>query len=484
MKKACLFLAALMASSVLFAGNKRVMAYNLAVSEAGDVFTFTFMANDAATAGAIEFYDETGAKVTENAISAIVVGENSVQINKADIAATGKLNWAVRLEGEAIEDLVEFTDASKDIYNFYLMQGVAVNNCPESDYFGNIYLTVIHGLSDGASARTINQPGGIYSFNIMLEALEAVDNNGFAQALLPTPNDGSERQDFKRISVDPMDGMIYFNSKSAIYKIDPADTAHYTNILEGKRAFAQVNCCYALNGNVYFMDNANTSDGGTLKMIDAEGNVTSILQSPLWGVQDMSITTDGRGGFWLAQHRWNADAYATLSHVNMKDTTIDFSITSGADEEITKMFPQDLNASYRGQCAYNVKEDLLAFGGNKAASLYHVEYDGDGVPTLELVTRTGVLGSNIDGLAFDWAGNLYVASASTERFYAYGTPTEEGVRENICSTPAKKEAAIEIAATGLKEIHQHANVSKMMVNGKLMIMKNGRAFNAIGASMK
>jgi hypothetical protein len=45
---------------------------------------------------------------------------------------------------------------------------------------------------------------------------------------------------------------------------------------------------------------------------------------------------------------------------------------------------------------------------------------------------------NVDGLAFDYAGDLYVMCASNERFYKYALPTVD----NTCVTPAKKAQVI------------------------------------------
>ncbi|MCQ2333382.1 MAG: Ig-like domain-containing protein [Paludibacteraceae bacterium] len=429
--------------TVIVPADRRIYAYDLRMTEVDEVCTFAFKTNIVPTEASVVFY-RNDAVIARKVVTVGNDKAYSIAVAKEEIPGKPgeKLAWGVEVKSTKVENMAEvLKSVVGDKYNFYLMQGWAINNCTESEYFGNSYLTVIHGLSDGGSARTKNQPGGIYSFNAAMESLDATDNNGFAQALLPTPNNASERQDFKRICVDPKDGMIYFNSTTAIYKINPADTAHYTNILEGKEGITKVNCCYAWDGVVYFLDNANTSTGATLKKIDAEGNITTIAQNTTWGVQDMSITTDGRGGLWLAQHRWNLDAFSVLTHVSAAGA-VDYTVTSSSDADVKALFPQGNNASYRGQCTYNVKEDLLAFGGNKTAAVYHVTYDATtGVPALELVQRTGSIGSNIDGLAFDYAGNLYVASASTEQLYIYAMPIEN----NALTTPAAAAQAIEFA---------------------------------------
>jgi hypothetical protein len=93
--------------------------------------------------------------------------------------------------------------------------------------------------------------------------------------------------------------------------------------------------------------------------------------------------------------------------------------------------------------AYNEREDILAFGGGRMVQLFKVTYNANGVPTLTKFTKTEPLAggyqTNIDGIAFDYAGDLYVASAWTEKMYKFAVPTED----NICLVPAQKSQIID-----------------------------------------
>jgi hypothetical protein len=145
------------------------------------------------------------------------------------------------------------------------------------------------------------------------------------------------------------------------------------------------------------------------------------------------------------------------------------------------MFPNDANASYRGQCAYNAAEDVLAFGGNKVVTLFKVTYDAEtGVPALEKLHATPTLGGNIDGVAFDYAGDLYALSASSERFYKFAVPTAT----NTCTTPAKKSLTITKEVTGVENVTTGANTVKMVRNGQLVIVRGDKTFNALGQEVK
>ncbi|MBQ6777136.1 MAG: Ig-like domain-containing protein [Paludibacteraceae bacterium] len=401
---------------------QRILAYGLNVAPATGKYIFEFYANMAAAEANLVFYK---AGVLAGRVSAgnVVAGKNTVEVAVEDLpgAEGDEMTWAVEVKAAPVVELTEFTDATRGIYDFYLPQGIAVNNCTESAFFGNMYLTEIDGASDGGTDRTKTQKGGIFGYDLLLNELNPTNQGWLPEGMTA----GTNRQDMKRITVDNKDGMIYFNSRTAIYKINPADMTTWTNILAGAEGITQVNACYAENGVVYFMDNANTTNGGgTLKKMAADGTISTIVQSALWGVQDNGICGDGRGGLWVAQHRWNADAYSILTHVTAAGV-IDYVVDKNASAEVKALFPQNNNASYRGQVAYNAKENLLAFGGNKVATVFKVTYDAEtGAPALERWIQTGAIGGNIDGLSFDYAGNLYVLSASVERMYAYGVPVE------------------------------------------------------------
>ena len=186
------------------------------------------------------------------------------------------------------------------------------------------------------------------------------------------------------------------------------------------------------------MDNANTgSVGGNIYKI--ENNTKTLFAAHKsgyqWAVEDNAMTPDGRGGLWIAQNRWSVDGNPVLSHVNANGQ-VDFAVNKSSSSELQALFPNDdNNASYRGQCAYYVADDILAFAGNKEAVLFKVTYDANNTPTnLEKLMSTGKLGTNIDGVAFDYAGDLYVASETTHRFYKFVVPTND----NTCTIPARQ----------------------------------------------
>ena len=325
---------------------------------------------------------------------------------------------------------LEKLTGDEEIFHFYLSQGVAVDKNPASPYYGYTYVTAAtDGASDGGSDRADTQKRGIFVFDAELNSLNP-DNVGFLPANAAALMTDASRQALHRVAVNPVNNHVVYcynvEGASAIWSMDPANlTGDAVNLIEGLAITKANSFCFDAEGTLYVMDNANTATGGTIVKV-VNGELVTVVQSKLWGVQDNSLVSDGRGGLWVAQHRWNIDAYSILTHVSAAGE-VDFAVTVDSPAEVTALFTQVSNASYRGQCAYNVEKDILAFGGDKVVALFQVTYDEVGVPSLEKLTTTETIGSNIDGIDFYANGDLAVVSASAERFakYAVTYPSEE-----------------------------------------------------------
>ena len=299
----------------------------------------------------------------------------------------------------------------------------------------------------------------------------------------PLMTDAS-RQAIHRMAVNPVNNQVAFcynvEGATAVWSMDPANLAgDAVNLIEGLAITKANALCFDAEGTLYVLDNANTSDGGKVVKV-VNGELVTIAQNGIWGVHDISLVSDGRGGLWIAQNRWAVDAYAVLSHVNAAGE-VDYSVTASSAD--AGLFPNDANASYRGQCAYNVAEDILAFGGNKVVTLFQVTYDATtGVPSLTKLLSTPALGSNIDGVAFDYAGDLYVVSASSERFYKFAVPTAT----NTCTTPAKKNLVVVKGGdeSAVDNITVSTKTAKIVRNGQVLVVRDGKTFNLLGQEVK
>ena len=420
----------------------RAWAYDLKKGEDSDNYTFTFTATSDGNA-TILFTDKDGNAVapTQEVVGAVTAGETkTVSIAKTQFTGDKDIYWSVKVAGDPIEKMAEITDPTKGIYDIVAPQGIAVDNNTESKHFGQVYVAA---ATDGTVSRGA-QTRGIFVYDPILNELNS-PNTGYLPANATLTN--TTRQAIHRIAVNPTNNQVAFayniSGSSAVWSMNPENLAgDAVNLIESADITKANSLCFDENGTLYVMDNANTgSTGGQIyKVEDGVATLFAAHQAGYqWATEENSIVSDGRGGLWIAQNRWSVDAYPVLSHVN-SNGQVDFAVSQNSSAELQALFPyDDNNASYRGQCAYYVAEDILAFGGNKETVLFKVTYDANNVPTnLEKIISTGKLGTNIDGVAFDYAGDLYVASETTKRFYKFVVPTIN----NTCTVPAPKSQII------------------------------------------
>lgn len=455
----------------------RAWAYDLRVDAdtEPDNYIFTFKTTSAGDV-TLNFKDKEGTIFYTH--SAVVATEKTtIRIAKSTFDAANKdIYWEVELAGEAITKMAEITDPTKGIYDIVMPQGIAVDNNTDSKHFGQVYVAA---ATDGTVSRG-PQTRGIFVYDPILNELNS-PNAGYLPANAILTN--TTRQAIHRVAVNPTNNQVAFayniSGSSAIWSMNPENLAgDAVDLIEGAGITKANSLCFDESGALYVMDNANTGTGGKIyKIQDGVASVFADAQTGnIWAVEDNAMTPDGRGGLWIAQNRWQVDGYPALSHVD-KNGNVDFAVTSSSPEALKALFPHDdNNASYRGQCAYYAAEDILAFGGNKEAVLFKVTYDTNNVPTnLEKLMSTGKLGTNIDGLAFDYAGDLYVASETTHRMYKFVIPTAD----NTCTVPAPESQVIQketiITVTIGEDVDNTTNLAPYV--GKTVKATVTRSFN-------
>ena len=412
----------------------RAWAYDLSQVADGDNYKFSFVATTAGEATLL-FADKDGNElVAPHAVGIVAAGVKTVTLAKTTFEGITKdVYWSVKMDGEAIPAISEITDASKGIYNFYLPQGVAVDNNPESSTFSKIYIAEsTDGASDGGSDRADNQKRGIFIYDQTLAELNPT-NKGIIPSNVTLTN--TTRNALKRIAINPKTNEVAFAynaSPAAVWAVSTENVAGVaTNLLAGLGFDYCNSLCFDENGILYIFDNGAgyPAKGSLYKIVNGE-KITIFSENSKYGNADNSLASDGRGGLWISQNRGQLDGFNQLSHINANGE-IDFEVNSTTPHDFAS-----LNTS-RGAMAYNPRENILAIGigasGAIGVSLYQVTYDpSTGVPSLEYIGATPSLGTNVEGIAFDYAGDLYALSANTERFYKFTLPTTD----NICTVPA------------------------------------------------
>ena len=478
---------------------ERIWAYDLRLTSNQDNHTFTFKSVADATEAYLVFFNQSGAEVGRYALDNVQQGAYSITLNEADIPCENtQLNWGIELHADAIkenETLVEITDQSTDKYRFYLPQGVAVDNNPESNHFGQIYIAAATSGDNADSNRESKQKAGLFVYDPLLEEQNPTNNVGIipsnvtfnTNSLTTDDARNTARQQMHRIAVDPVTHQVafayYLNSATGAYAMNPENlSGAATNLVNGFGDITRVNAlCFDKEGVLYVMNNANyVNDAATGRIYKIKDGIATLFsQAYGWASFDNAIVSDGRGGLWVAQYRSNFDGIVALSHINANGEG-DFYINSTTNNTLLETYTSGgtTNASYRGQVAYNEREDILAFGGGRVVQLFKVSYDANGVPTLTKFTKTVPIASsyktNIDGIAFDYAGDLYVASAWSERFYKFAVPTEN----NVCLVPAQKSQVID-KRLNLRDTEDNSNI----LNVELDKTTNVRVFRSLTAGM-
>ena len=415
----------------------RAWAYDLSLTTEGDNYTFTFKATTPATATLI-FTNADGEETGLVELGTIAAGVNTKTLTAAEIPGEGKLNWAVKMAYDEVVELREVTDQSRGIYNFYSMMDVLVDNNPESEYFGKIYIQQsMNGASDGATTRSQTQKSGIFIYDQELNELNPTSNVGIQPTLPAGYAIGTGRNNFHRLEIDPKTGNLTYcyniAGQPAVFAMDRANlTGEMTNLVAGIDGLSRTSAhCFDAEGALYVYDLPAAAT--IYKIVDGVATVFAASDAK-WVQASATMAVDGRGGLWVAQNRGQMDGYYQLAHYT-KDGVLDYAVYEGNTNGFT-------GGSARGALAYDAERHILAQGRNGAVELFNVAYDAEtGVPTLTKFATTPAIATNIDGLHFDYAGDLYVVNSSTEKFQKFVIPTDN----NTCTTPAASKYAFEIA---------------------------------------
>ena len=422
------------------AASVRAWAYDLALAVEGEQYTFSYKATTAAKATLI-FTDAEGAELSTVDLGVVEAGANSKVLAASELPEVAEINWAIKLEAGAIAEVAEVTDQTRGIYDFYNMMDVLVDNNPESDYFGKIYIQMAYnGASDAATDRSAVQTAGLFIYDQALNELNDPSNVGIKPTLPEGYTMGDNRNRFHRLEIDPKTGKLAYcyniAGSPAVFAMDRANlTGEVENLLAGVEGLNQT-CALAFDeeGALYVMNIANSA-GAVYKIVDGQA-VAMTEATGKWVNASMTLAADGMGGVWVAQNRGQIDGYYQLAHVT-KDGVLDYTVFNGSN-------PDNLTgSSTRGALVYDAERQLLAQGRNGKVEVYSVAYNAEtGVPSLTLVATTPTVGTNIDGLAFDYAGDLYVVNSSKEKFQKFAMPTAD----NVCTTPASSKYAIELGS--------------------------------------
>ena len=457
----------------------RAWAYDLSLETADDTYTLSFKATTPADATII-FTNAEGEEVGTHALGTIAAGANKISLTTDQLPEASELYWAVKMAYDDVIAIREVTDQSRGIYDFYNMMDVLVDNNPESNYFGEIYVQMaLAGTTNGKA-----QTPGLFIFNQELNLLNESPNAGIQPTLPDGYTMGGDRNKFHRLDIDPKTGNLTYcyniSNKPAVFAMDRANlTGEVTNLVAGIDGLLRTSAhCFDADGTLYVYDYDARVSGSEKAIIYKikDGVKTQLTEATTKFVQiSVTLASDGKDGLWVGQNRGGMDGYYQLVHVTAAGE-LDYIVNSSNTHGFT-------GGSSRGALAYDAERHILAQGRNSAVELFNVTYDVEtGVPTLTKFATTPSVGYNIDGLAFDYAGDLYVVNSSNEKFQKFVVPTDN----NTCTTPAPKAQVITKPSnpTLLDNTVVAPQVQKIVRDGQVLIIRDGKTFNMMGQEVR
>ena len=344
-----------------------------------------------------------------------------------------------------------------DGYKVYSAYGLAINNVPASKGFGQLYVAESRPLNDANGTISEQKPGALFAFDATFQPINAADGTpGFYGGLDIKGNknvltiSGDYQFDLKNVRVSK-DGRLFIarasgNSTSSVWEADPADldkpwTPIFTGgeldaatgivsvggaeqnrpavalAVEGEGADLKLTVLGAQrsNGEYNYSDyNCVTYNLGTAK--EWTGAPSSVFE-PLTGKYTIApghvgIIADNRGGLWYEQYRANPkDTEPSIKH---------FDATGKED------YSDIVTATYGEAIAISDDGSILAIPrGNSKVVIYETNYApmANGLIFLEAKYNFNVTETQITGMAFDYANNLYITSSASKTLNRYAIPS-------------------------------------------------------------
>lgn len=417
---------------------KGIYAYDLRQSISETTYTFTFKANEQPTECEIVFYKE-GTEVGRVACDNPVVGENSVVLTQAQLPGVegDVMTWAVAITSDAIATISPIFTQATGTYTGRMFN--TVDNSPESDYFGRIYVMHRYGSNKPENAA--------YVYDQTYTRLNSEGYKGGQTWGNPT-----------RPSIDYL-GRVYFadwgDGHPGLYVADPADmTKNFTPFFKGtfnseglitnngKEIGSSTPGCFIYGtGKDTRLFMYNEDQGSRLpkngvvvyNIGQADGSIPAT-----WGVQPDNIypltgQTNTEGNVWATTHGFFVSQNRTKGNNNTSATSLKFYDYDGNQQFSSALEPYNeiiLGSDGGGYAVSKDEKTLILNGGDKQFQVFDITWEGD-KPVLTL-NYEFVHGQTIRQMNFDYAGNL-VASGDGGYLCVFTMPNDN----NSCTVPAK-----------------------------------------------
>ena len=486
-------------------------AYDLATASTENDVTITYSLNAPAKAAEIRFYN-AGALAYTAALSGeqLLPGRHSATVENSLLPAKGTaLTYEVAVTALGVLEPTKFGE-SVPVTSPY---GMAINAMPESAAFGTMYLS--------QSERTDTTAAGLYAYTPAFQCVNAAAYTGGLE-MLATDSATMLANDTLAIRINdsyaPLapktvrlseDGRLFLGMSnglgSPIYEANPenlseawtpvftgGDLDEYGVTWVGEDKQAGIVVSFATEGKgenlkLYTLAGERTDSASTVTDYFANyynlGSAKSWTAAPSGEIapltaqytttpHNVNIETDGRGGLWYIQHVGTAsEETPTMKHYNAEGVE-DYS-------NVIRVYPGAAIAKFNGG-------DIIAHPtGNSTIAIYTVDYAPNEVGKIfpNGLYTVPVSESVVTALAFDYAGNMYVASKNSKKMSRYAIPNLNGDKtaEQVYVTPssARTNFAVGEVLTGIEDVNAADAKNEIYTLGGVRVQKAQKGVNII-----
>lgn len=383
-------------------------AYELTSNVGETESSFSFKSTGDAPAANIVFTDSEGNE-TRVAAGAVSEGDNTFSFDN-NALPEGTFEWSVEIENKAAGSAGKvFNDAG-----FARMQGVIVDNNPESKYFGTVY---------AANGTAGEKDKGIYVYDrSWTNTKTAVLSEEFKQGNDSSPFRLGLMEDGTLLVTD------WSDAHAGLYTVNP-ETFECANMFQGERdATGAITYNGTLIGGgttgvsavgtkIYtFCEDYPAGNAGNQLVRYEIGDSKTITAVPEFAYTNATLPNTNvevratEDGVWASQVRSagnNTKGAQALMYLDHEGNVLYDSSSANAE---------DLNGCNAAGFAINVDNDILAIAnGDSNINIYDLTWN-ENVPTLTFLYTVSV-GSAIREMSFDIANNLYVAAQNELAVY-------------------------------------------------------------------
>ena len=470
-------------------GTANAFAYGLKGIVKDNCLAATYSLNAPVDKTIITIFDAEGNVLKTHEAGSNTAGQHNEIIDIADLlsadADRGTLTWQVEVE-YAAKSAPEYING----YRFYHPRGVDIDNNMDSEHFGNIYCTEGMATSSttyisGTSGEGIG--GGLYAFDASMTPIKnpVTEKYGFMGGL--TYNWVTYGADLARVRLAD-DGRIFvtrcntagdyicyakdftelcntdkftsltsgltFNS-SNVY-VD-ADGAYVTgpNVgfdIQGSGEELQLTALSKLTLSATYNARADVISLGNGTTLTAGENIAGLTNKYTIMPQVTNVERDNRGGVWYCQYRATPTAeQPALVYIDADgvERYKDLVVRGGGGVRLSPDFKHLAVASSKTQF-----------------TIYAVEFDVEGTPYLQPeLTITHGIGTNVNDIAWDLAGNIYICGNSSEWLKGFALP---GHSNFVTKAPLSESIATSLSEVSADDVNapvEYFNLQGIRVSG-------------------